>query len=85
MISAPEATLIDQLLEFYCVWRAECAAVHTTYEQFAAAAPSERTLAFAAYLAALDREESAAQVYADQIALVSSLRSCNAEYARPAA
>lgn len=72
MISAPEATLIDQLLEFYCAWRAECAAVRTTYEQFCTVAPSDRTLAFAAYMAALDREESGAQMYADQIELVSS-------------
>jgi hypothetical protein len=46
--------------------------VRTSYHGFSMAAPSERTLAFVAYEAALDREESAAQIYADQVSLVSS-------------
>lgn len=66
------AAQVDHLLELYCEWRNECAAVRTAYERFSTAAPPERALAFAAYEAALDREESAAQLYADQISLVSA-------------
>lgn len=63
---------VDHLLELYCAWRTECAAVRTAYERFATAERSERSLAFAAYEAAVDREESAADVYADQVAVVSA-------------
>lgn len=63
---------VDHLLELYCVWRTECASVRTAYERFDAAERSERALAFAAYEAALDREESAAEMYADQVAVVSA-------------
>jgi hypothetical protein len=63
---------VDHLLELYCVWRTECAAVRTAYDRFTTAEPSERALAFAAYEAALDREETAAQMYADQIDVVSA-------------
>jgi hypothetical protein len=66
------ADMIDRLLELYCAWREECAHLDVAYRRFSIASPPDRPLAFAAYIAALDREESAARVYADQIDHVSS-------------
>ena len=62
-----EPELVDRLIELYCDWRSECWAVRTAYEQFTAAPPEDRALAYAAYWAALDREEAAADVYAEQL------------------
>jgi hypothetical protein len=64
---------VDHLLELYCEWRTTCWDVRAAYEHFCTAQASDRTLAFAAYNAALDREESVARAYADQVSLVSSL------------
>ena len=58
---------IDRLIELYCDWREECAGVHAAYERLSSAAADNRVLAFAAYTAALDREESAARSYEAQI------------------
>jgi hypothetical protein len=66
---------VDVLLEYYVRWREECQAVWLTYQSWADADRSERGLAYAAYLAALDREERAARAYADQIVWVR--RICN--------
>jgi hypothetical protein len=46
--------------------------VQAAYEHFSTAAASNRALAFAAYAAALDREESASEAYAAQIRLIES-------------
>jgi hypothetical protein len=64
--------LVDRMMDLYCDWRAESAAVQTAYERFRDAATADRTVAFAAYLAALDREESACASYAEQIRVVES-------------
>jgi|HubBroStandDraft_3_1064219.scaffolds.fasta_scaffold2098007_1 hypothetical protein len=62
--------LIDRLIELYCDWRSQCWNVRAAYAQFTAATARDRTVAYAAYRAALDREESAAGVYAQQLARV---------------
>lgn len=64
---------VDRLLELYCEWRTTCWDVRTTYGRFCTVRASDRPLAYAAYAAALDREESIAGAYADQVSLVSSL------------
>jgi hypothetical protein len=64
--------LVDELISLYCNWRTTCAEVAATYRRFSSAHSSERALAFAAYGAALDREESAADAYASQIGLIMS-------------
>jgi hypothetical protein len=74
MIAAVRPDLVDRLIELYCDWRTECAQVQAAYERFLGAEPDDRTLTFAAYAAALDREESACESYAAQIRLVQ--RSC---------
>jgi hypothetical protein len=70
---AVHPALVDQMLELYCDWRTECGAVQSAYERFSVAAGSERTLAYAAYTAALDRECSAADAYAAQTRLITSI------------
>lgn len=62
--------LIDRLIELYCEWRTACAEVQTAYGRFLGASPADRSAAFAAYSAALDREESACDSYAAQIRLI---------------
>ena len=62
--------LVDRLMELYCDWRTACSVVRMAYEQFTYADDSERALAHAAYGAALDREGSAAEAYAEQIRLI---------------
>ena len=54
----------DALIDLYLDWREECAAVHSTYERWRRASKHETAAAFAAYSAALDREERAGNVYA---------------------
>jgi hypothetical protein len=61
---APE--IVDRLMEFYCDWREQCLEVHAAYERFKVAAPADRDLAFAAHEAALNREEGASELYAEQ-------------------
>lgn len=53
--------LTDDYLESYVRWREECVNVRAAYEQWSAARQNRAT-AFAAYGAALDREEHAARV-----------------------
>jgi hypothetical protein len=64
MILKTRPELTDQLIEFYCDWRMRCEDVRTTYAHFTTAPAAKRAMAFAAYEAALDREESAADAYA---------------------
>ena len=71
MITDTRTDLVDQLISAYCDWREHCRDVHATYERFASAvAPTARRLAFDAYRTALDSEERASYVYADQLKLV---------------
>ena len=47
----------------YAEWRMSCASVWTAYRQWSNAPRTEAHLAYAAYAAALDREDAAARVY----------------------
>jgi hypothetical protein len=64
--------LVDRLVELYCDWRTECAAVRACYERLSDASASERDLAFAAFTVALEREGSAAETYAAHLELIAS-------------
>ncbi len=55
--------LIDTVMDVYVAWRERSAAVGAVYRRFRDGPPSERALAHAAYLAALDQEELAAIDY----------------------
>jgi hypothetical protein len=55
--------LIDEAFARYLDWLAESESVNAAYGMWSAAAQTEGALPFAAYGAALDREERAATVY----------------------
>ena len=63
VVSPPSSILIDAVVDGYVAWREENAAVEAAYRRWLAAGREERALAFAAYSAALDREEYAAAEY----------------------
>jgi hypothetical protein len=69
-----EGPQVDRMIDLYCDWRTACADVSAAYERFRLACASDRALAFAAYSAALDREQSACEDYAGQIRLIESRR-----------
>jgi hypothetical protein len=52
-----------EFVRCYARWREECAAVRESFEVWTNAEPHAEPLAHAAYVAALDREERAADVY----------------------
>lgn len=54
---------VDALIERYVEWREECSAVETAYGRWAGSGRRDRALTYAAYHAALEREEKAATVY----------------------
>jgi hypothetical protein len=64
---------IDGLLEVYVSWREECGSVREAYQSWADSDRGQRRLAYAGYIAALDREEHAARAYADQVERVSRI------------
>ena len=65
-----EALLFDdQFLNSYVSWREEAATVQTAYDQWQ---PGE-ALAFAAYHAALDREEQAAKALSRSVEHITAL------------
>jgi hypothetical protein len=70
--------LVDRMIELYCDWRTASWDVRAAYERFREAAASDRPVTFAAYMAALDREESACDSYAAQV------RAIQARYAQSA-
>ncbi len=61
---------IDALLGLYVAWHEECNAVQHAYQSWAGSDRGELGLAYAGYVAALDREEHAARVYAERIATI---------------
>lgn len=77
-----EDLLVDRLIELYCDWRTACGEVRAAYERFCRACGSDRELAFAAYAAALDREQSACEDYAGQIHVIESRHTNRGDRAR---
>jgi hypothetical protein len=59
--------LADEFIEVYLCWREESVAVESAYERWRVVRPGDRALAFAAYRAALDREEHATRVFRDAV------------------
>jgi hypothetical protein len=57
--------MVELALDAYMAWREECGAVRAAYLTWRGARAAEAAPAFAAYAAALDREELAAKLYAD--------------------
>jgi hypothetical protein len=65
--------LVDAAVGSYVEWREESATVRHAYRRWTAAPRGERSLALAAYVAALDREERAADVHAHLLAKVAEV------------
>jgi hypothetical protein len=63
-MSAPvrRSPVVDDYLDCYASWREEAATVRSAYERWNTELEGDELTAFAAYLAALDREEHAAHV-----------------------
>ena len=55
---------VDSVLAAYSAWKCECAAVGAAYGRWKRGATRDACVTAAAYLAALDREERAAERYA---------------------
>ena len=72
MASRAQSELVDELMEAYVDWREECNGLRDAYDRWSTASPDERSLAFVAYSAALDREEQASAVYAERTQLVAN-------------
>jgi hypothetical protein len=64
--------LTDGFLESYVCWREESAAARGAYELWRDAGRPDQALAFAAYRAALDREEEAARLLRESTELISA-------------
>jgi hypothetical protein len=64
--------LVDRMIELYCDWRTACWDVRAAYDRFLEAPTPDRAVAFAAYTAALDREESSCEAYAAHIRAIQS-------------
>jgi hypothetical protein len=58
-------TDLDAFIETYVCWREACQEVAGAYARWTAASAGERHLAFAAYRAALEREDRAAHLHRD--------------------
>lgn len=54
---------VDAMIETYVEWCEECSGLEKAYERWTASGRAERRLAYAAYRAALEREEKAAAAY----------------------
>lgn len=74
VVSHIRPDLIDTMMDLYCEWRTECKQVQAAYEQIEHVKPSDRPTAHAAYIAALDREQSACNAYAAHIRVITSHR-----------
>jgi hypothetical protein len=62
-----ETRLMDWIIGAYVDWREACRLVHDAYSSWASATGQGARVAFGRYTAALDAEESAAEVYASLI------------------
>jgi hypothetical protein len=63
--------LNDDLMDLYVEWRQECIVVRNAHVRWSSSPVAEQESAFAAYRAALDREERATAVYADRLQRIS--------------
>jgi hypothetical protein len=72
MIPGNRSEHADRLMDLYCDWRMRCEEVRTSYGRLDMAPSAERPLVFAAFHAALDREGSAADAYAQQFRRLSA-------------
>lgn len=75
--------LVDKLIDAYVTWREACLQVSDAYRSWASESGLRATVAFERYMAALHREESAAEVYASLVRRTSQLVSSEHDPAQP--
>jgi hypothetical protein len=78
--SLHEKQIVDDAVIAYVEWREECMEVWNAYGWWASAPPEDVRRAHAAYRAALDREEAAANVYAGLMRRVGHLVETGLDY-----
>jgi hypothetical protein len=72
-ISLERKRIVDEAMDAYVEWREECIRVWDAYHRWLSAARADAPFAFPAYVAALDREERASEVYAGVISRLDPL------------
>ncbi len=75
--------LVDRMTEAYVSWRETCLQVSDAYGSWASGTGLDSTSAFGGYMAALDREERAAEVYAGVLQRAGQLASSRHDPAKP--
>jgi hypothetical protein len=75
--------LVDELVEAYVDWRETCARVSDTYRSWAIETGCCGRVTFGLYMAALDAEEQAAEVYAGLVRRADKLSSSENPPAEP--
>jgi hypothetical protein len=75
--------LVDRLMDAYVSWREACLQVSDAYGSWASDTGLDATFAFGRYMAALDREELAAEVYASLLRRAGELASSGQDPAEP--
>lgn len=75
--------LVDRLLDAYVSWREACLGVSDAYGSWGSETGEGATSAFAWYMAALDQEERAAEIYAGFVRRASKLASSKRDASEP--
>jgi hypothetical protein len=80
-----ETRLVDRMISAYVNWREASRLVHDAYRSWASATGPRDRNAFWQYTAALDAEESAAEVYASLVRRVGHLATSDDDLSGPLA
>ena len=80
-----EARLVDGMISAYVDWHEACRLVHDAYRSWTSATGPLARVAFWRYTAALDAEESAAEVYASLVRRVGRVASTDHDVSGPLA
>lgn len=75
--------LVDRLVDAYVSWREACLRVSDAYRSWGSGTGQAATPAFGSYMAALDQEERAAEIYAGLVRRASQLPSNKHNAAEP--
>ena len=73
MTKRRQKLIVDRLIEAYVSWRETCLRVSEAYADWTSESGIRATVGFGSYMAALDREEDAAEVYADLVGRATEL------------
>jgi hypothetical protein len=75
--------VVDKLIDAYVSWREACLQVSDAHSSWVSETGLSATSAFGRYMAALDREERAAEVYAGLVRRAGQLVSSRHDSAQP--